>query len=80
MVKMKMKTRMLSVSNNALLIGLLFIGIFFGVSTAIGELKINFENDSIIFDVLLWVYYLGLLLIVSGIIYKIVRWRTVKIK
>lgn len=75
-----MKARLFSVSNNAIIIGLLAIGMFVGVSTAIGELKINFEQDSIILDILVWMYYTGLLLLVSGAIYKIVKWRTVNIR
>ena len=73
-----MKVRLFSVSNNAIIIGFLTIGMFVGISTAIGELKINFEQDSIILDILVWVYYAGLLLLVSGVIYKIVNWRNRK--
>ena len=66
----------ISVSDNAVLIGVIAIGVFFGVSYVPDAFNINVESGSIILDILVLTYYVGLLLLVSGAIYKILKWRS----
>ena len=65
-----------SVSDNVVVIGIIAIGVFFGVTFVYSELNINVESDSIVFDILLLIYYVGWTLLLSGMIYKIVKWRS----
>ncbi len=67
---------MTSVTDNAIIIGILAVGIFLGTTMAYDELNINASGNSFIFDILVWIWFIGLLLIVSGVIYKVVKWKS----
>ncbi|WP_428324370.1 hypothetical protein [Nitrosopumilus sp.] len=64
-----------SVSDNTVIIGIIAIGVFFGINYAYDIFNVNVDFDSIIFDILIWIWYIGLLLLISGVVYKIVKWR-----
>ena len=69
---------MTSVSDNAIIIGIIAVGVFLGTTMAYDKMNLDVSNVSFIMDVLTWIWFIGLLLLVSGTIYKVVKWKSSK--
>ena len=68
---------MTSVSDNAIIIGIIAVGVFWGTAMTQDKMNLDVSNGSFITDILTWIWFIGLLLLVSGTIY-IVKWKSSK--